>query len=613
MPDVQGRVYRASRGAYHLSVESAGEHRAVILIEGDYRNPVGRFMNYTLRLHFTAGGTQALLSHTVRNREDGREGRDLSRLWLEGSLEVDDDTIRRVMHVHRTVNTVQAMIDIPENVELETRDDLTTIRNVASLREDPDDRCYSIVHELDVNRHGGCAPMLDLHEPGAGGMLIRFAMPEPEREAPMRLASEGNGFEVDFYPAFAEPMHLGEGMGKTRDLVLHFHDDALPAMDVVHQADVLTYPGVQSVSAAMYRDAQLGDIQHALPRQPNKYMMLEQKIDTLLAAQWAYDWPVATGWRDFGDEIGSRGRCPEFGITQYINNEEDYLYCLMIEGWRRGVGLMPQARKVARHLMDIDFIDHSTDPARDGATCPHSTNHTDGEVYPSHQWCQGLLYYYLTTGDPQALRVSRRIGDNLIWWITGPRRDSLTYSGRESAWPLLALAALYDVTRDAKYRDAGMIIIDSFKQAMREHGRLQWEYPPGSGIWSGYMHLMTFNGIWDMYAVTGDASILELWKQASKPVVDALEDPHSFGYLHFRNWPIKWADLNTLMRWYHLTGDEKYVRLGRNGLRLVLAGAPQPLNQTQGFIAMGYRHFIFFMSLADEHGMIDDNACTLVW
>jgi len=27
----------------------------------------------------------------------------------------------------------------------------------------------------------------------------------------------------------------------------------------------------------------------------------------------------------------------------------------------------------------------------------------------------------------------------------------------------------------------------------------------------------------------------------------------------------------------------------------------------------GYRHFIYFMKLADEAGMIDDSKCVLVW
>ena len=96
-------------------------------------------------------------------------------------------------------------------------------------------------------------------------------------------------------------------------------------------------------------------------------------------------------------------------------------------------------------------------------------------------------------------------------------------------------------------------------------------------------------------------------------MIDRLEDPDSWGYVLFRNWQIKVADLTVLARWYELTDDEKYVRLGKNGLRLILAAAPQLDSQWQGFFAMWYRHIILFLKLADKFGMIDDDHCTLVW
>ena len=623
--DAAGQIYRASRGQYKLTIEQQGRHRVVLLMEGDYQNPTGRFLNYKVRWHFVAGSSQVLMLHTLRNREPGRTGQAVRRAWLEGQLDLGPKTIRRVLHTMRTVNTLQAPVDIPENVDLDTRHDSTLIRNIASLRQDPNDICESVKHASDMAMQNSCDALLDLHEPGVGGMLMKFAYPDAAREAPLRLASEDCRFEIDFFPEIEhqppyatnpqspaiEPVVLGEGMGKTRPVLFHFHDDSLPARDLFHISNAISHLGVVPVPRDMYREAKFADVHLTLKPQRNKYPVLESKIDTLLAAQWAYDWPVATGWKNWGDEIGARGRCPEFGVKQFINNEEDYLYCRMLDAWRLGqpVGGALQAQ----HLMDIDFIDYSPDPARDGAVCPHSTEHTNGEVYPSHQWCQGLLYYYLATGDMEALRIAKRIGDNLIWWITGPRSDSMTYSGRESAWPLLGLAALYDVTGDERYRDAGMVVINHFQNTFDEHGTLAWEYPPGSGIYSNYMYAMVFNGVWDMYAATGDQKILSLWKQITTPVIDQLSDPEHWGYVHFRNWPIKWADLTVLTRWYELTGDRKYVELGRNGLRLILAGCPQPLNQTQGFIAMGYRHFILYLKLADELGLLNDNDVTLVW
>ncbi|OGV69034.1 MAG: hypothetical protein A2269_00225 [Lentisphaerae bacterium RIFOXYA12_FULL_60_10] len=155
--------------------------------------------------------------------------------------------------------------------------------------------------------------------------------------------------------------------------------------------------------------------------------------------------------------------------------------------------------------------------------------------------------------------------------------------------------------------------MDDLIAIREERGRLEWEYPGGSGIYSGYMIAMTFNGIWDVYAATGEERVLDLWKSITGPVVEQLADPAGMGYVHFRNWPLKWADLTVLVRWYQLTGDRRYVDLGRNGLRLILAGCPQPLHRTQGLAAMGYRHFILFLKLADEFGLINDDHCTLVW
>ncbi|MAE61215.1 MAG: hypothetical protein CMJ49_07645 [Planctomycetaceae bacterium] len=609
--DMNDQIHRASQGEYTVTLEEAGPYRVIVLIKGDYRSPLATFMSYKLRLHFSAGGSQVLVQHTVRNRHDGREGLDVKRLAMTGALDVGAGAVRRIEHAMRGRSCEHVMLDIPENVDLDTGEYTTVIRNGDSLREHNEDICWVVKSGTDIAEYGECSALLDLHEPGVGGVLIKWAMEQPDYQGPLRLASDQNRFEIDFYPESDEPMHLGEGMGKTRDVLLNFHDGTLSAQDQVHETGNLSYPGVTAAPRQMYRDAQFADMHRTLEPQRHKYPLLESKIDLLLMAQKSFDWPYAHGWRDYGDEVGARGRCPEFGVTQYINNEEDYLYVCMIDAWRLGKAY--GGLGMARHLMDIDYIDYSPDPSRDGGVCPHSANHTDGEVYPSHQWCQGLLYFYLATGDLEALRIARRIGDNLTWWVTGPRSGSLLASGREAAWPLLSLASLFEVTGETKYRDAGMTIVNTLRDVFNERGQLEFEYPLGSGVFSSYMVLMTFNGIWDMYAATGDETILEFWKALTGPHVEQLSDPEDYGYLHFRNWPIKWADLTTLTRWYELTGDKKYVELGRNGLRLALAAAPQSLMQTQGIIAMGYRHFILFMKLADEFGMIDDDHVTLVW
>jgi len=636
--DEMGFVYRASEGSYRIFLEENGPYRVVVRIEGNHGHGRKRFMDYILRFHFTAGGSQVLMLHHIRNRHDGIRGVRFQRCWMEGAINVNHTAVRRILHNARSLFTMHAPLECPERVDLDTdiwpveikadryrfpktekeiawKGPLTLIRNGDSLREKEEDICPSIYEKNPGKNIAGdrrsCAPLIDIHEPGFGGMLFKFAMVNPEAEFPLHLGSERNMFEIDFFPSGEEMFHFSEGMGKTRDVLLNFHDDSLDPLDLFHESNNLSYPGVVSPGAKAYRCSKFADMDKTLVPQRNKYMLLEEKIDFLRMAQHGLLWPLALGWEDYGDEYGARGNLQNKNVWQFINNEEDYLWCCMIEAWRRGEAFDGLA--IARHVMDIDYIDHSADPRRNGATCPHSEDHTNGEVYTSHQWCQGLLYFYLATGDEEVLRICKRIGDCLVWWITGPMKYALRGSGRETAWPLLSLSALYEVTHEKRYAKAALMVVDDLIKIQKEHGSVVWEYPLGSGIFSDYMLTMTFNGIWDTWKATGEERVLKLWKDITKPVIDKLENPDNWGYVIFRNWPIKVADLTVLAHWYELTGDKKYIELGRNGLRLILAAAPQLDNQFQGFFAMWYRHIIYFLKYADEAGMINDDLVTLVW
>jgi hypothetical protein len=607
--DATGQLYRAGEGEFSVTVEEAGPIRAVILVEGKFGSRAGSFLNYRLRYHIVANCPHVLLSCTVRNRELPRGGVDFRRVSIEGQLALGPDNVRRIRHNVSGKMTLQTEVEIPENVDLDISTEMCLLRNTRSLRQNAEDQAWSVINEVGGSHWGNSDTIIDLHDPQLGGMCFRVQ--DAVLNGPVRLASDRANFTIDVFPAQAELYHFNQGMGKTRDIQLSFHGPELSAKEALDAAGLMSWPGVVGAPREWYRTCQVADIHRTLRPQPNKYILLESKIETMLDAPHSISWPRPAGWREYGDEVGDRGRMMEFGVHQYINNEEDYLFALMIDAWRKGkpYGGMPQAR----HLMDIDYIDFSTDPARDGADCPHSLNHTDGEVYPSHQWCEGLLLFYLATGDPEALRISKRIGDNLCYWIHGPLRDACFFSGRESAWPLLSLTALFDVTREQKYLEAALSIVNELRRRHEQHGTAMWEYPPGSQKMIAYMVPMTFNGLWDVYKVTGDPELLEFWKTLTKPYIDKLDDPDDIGYIHFRNWPIKWADLTLLDHWYELTGDERYVRLGRNGLRITLTASPDKDQMFQGFIAMGYRHFIFFLKLADEFNMLDDDKVTYVW
>jgi hypothetical protein len=234
--DEFGQRYRADNEPCRITVEAAGPYRAVVKIEGEFSNPLGRFFSYWLRLHFCAGGEQVLMLAHVRNRETGREGRKLRRATLSGRLNLKNP-VHRILHNVRTRNTLQVPLEVPENIDIDVGERECAIRNSASLREDPDDVCWTLLQGTDITTNRNCTALLDFHQPGRGGLLIKFAEPNPVLEAPMRLGGDNGSFEVDLFPSAAECYHFNEGMGKTRHLLFYTHDDSLTTADLFHDSD----------------------------------------------------------------------------------------------------------------------------------------------------------------------------------------------------------------------------------------------------------------------------------------------------------------------------------------------------------------------------------------
>jgi len=607
--DTSGQLFRASQGEFSMTVEESGPIRAVILVEGKFGSRNGTFLNYRMRYHFVANCAHVLIVHTSRNRELPREGVDFCRISIESRLNLGPQNVRRIRHRASGKLKLQNDIEIPENVDIDMPPESyhPVLQNPRSLRQDPDEAGWSFVHRVAGTQWPSCADIIDLHDPELGGMS--FQVQEPLMNRPVRLASDGQKFTIDLFPKEDEPFHFNQGMGKTRDIQLSFHGPELNATEAIDSAGLLSYPGVVGATAEWYRECKIADVHRTLVPQNRKYMLLEMKIETMLRGEPSLLWPNSFGWRDYGDEVTNRGRMLEWGIHQCGNNEEDYIHAIMLDSWRKGKPYGALAN--VRHLMDIDYIDFSTEPQRDGAACPHSVNHTDGEVYPSHQWCEGLLLFYLATGDTEALRISKRIGDNLCYWINGPYSNAVFFTDREAGWPLISLANLYDYTREQKYLDAAMEIVNELCSRYEKRGLKMFEYPAGSGRFISYNVAWLFDGVWQVYRATNDGKVLEFWKNITRPAINSLERPDGHGYISFR--PFPFADLTVLDHYYELTGDEHYVKLGENGLRLTLTSSPDKDNMFQLFGANSYRHYIFFLKLADEFGMIDDKMVTFIW
>jgi len=152
---------------------------------------------------------------------------------------------------------------------------------------------------------------------------------------------------------------------------------------------------------------------------------------------------------------------PDRNPKVWTNNEYDIIYCLALETMRtKKQNTFEKLRSAARHQVEVDFVHHSDHWQQHRGTPAHSYDHTSGTaIIASHQWTQGLYYYYVLTGDDDVPDVVRGICDFNMMFID---RDELAFSlyfNRELGWALIALVFGYELTGDQRYIEFSKKII----------------------------------------------------------------------------------------------------------------------------------------------------------
>jgi hypothetical protein len=146
------------------------------------------------------------------------------------------------------------------------------------------------------------------------------------------------------------------------------------------------------------------------------------------------------------------------GCDAWGNLEYDLPYVLGLAYLATGDLMLRQLFDVAAvHFRDVDVIHHwpgRTD--RVGLNHPHKVRHfaTDAPntVDLGHVWLDGLLLHYRLTGETRSLQAVRRMADALAA-LTARARNP-----RQFGWPMQALAAAYDATREERYRTAALAL-----------------------------------------------------------------------------------------------------------------------------------------------------------
>ncbi len=573
--DGDGKIHRASlAGAFKISVTHANRIRSEITIRGTHAaRDQTTFMDFALRFTLTAGSPDLKLDHTFYCREPCDGKIEIRSMRLVMPTAMDAAATKLLRQAHHGHDWFHRDVEIAENVEVVASNvgDLDTyaaqakgtpattgrgsvfIRNIASLNEDWSQypfhmrpgQATGFRAEYQVGGIRGVRPILGWKEKGFTLVTTFEHFPQLH---PKAIEMDESRLTFHIWPAWSIPMQVVQGVSKSHIFWITGERRAMDMDDVIEVHNRWEYDYVEPVDIsfdpAWPAFCEVLECQHLLKYQPEKYPLLENLIEPAPAAgnpaRHTYDRQVATGMFNFGDVIG-----PD--ASWCTNNEDDAVVFFPLQHFLRTghTYAWDYGKEAARHYMEVDFCEWSTDPRQDGGLIPHAANHFIGNVYPSHQWVEGLIAYYYMSGDERAKNAVLRSADNHVWWAHHKTRV-LCSDGREAGMPLVNFAAAFRLTHDQKYiRAARHIIKNFFLKWEKKYGTFKYPYPQGTDkrphkIITGYGDWSSFAGLYRLWEVTGREEFrklgVRLLDQAIQPGSFSLNDVRGMDF--FAAWSL---------------------------------------------------------------------------
>lgn len=323
------------------------------------------------------------------------------------------------------------------------------------------------------------------------------------------------------------------------------------------------------------------------------------------------------GAPDFHPQFTPAGAlCPQSSL-QFIepvwtNNEYDVLHALAQEICRTGKNdFLAALRWCARHNIDVDFCVFSDHRWHHRATPAHSAHHNTTGAYPSHFWTQGLLQYYLLTGDRDALEVAIALGDKTIENFNDEELRKVQYGfNREIGWGLLLLVALVETTGIARFREE----CDRLADYLQAYDRVKFTGAvnlsngrPGRSLERqmidnafGYTSMVEAMDRYQRVSGRKDTEkwLLELLEELKRQTWISMDDgemPSFYGMVP-----------HMMAMGFERTGDHDYLEAGMVILENTLdAGISQICNGEIKTSAMVHRGFCRFAGHADRAGLLE--------
>lgn len=339
---------------------------------------------------------------------------------------------------------------------------------------------------------------------GNDSRAVALTMFQAHQNFPKAVAVDEMGIAAEIFPQDQPAVEIARGIGKTHRFQLLFQP-ALDLPEIVARSLQFQLPDVAILPESVYRDA--GVWPDLFPAQ--RCRAIDQALIDLADTRGR-----GLGMLHFGDapDHGYTNQGRGGGRQVWTNNEYDVPHAMFLMFARTGERRFRDiALAAARHWVDVDVCHASDDPLRAGGMITHSAGHVTGSVTPSHQWTEGLLDTWHMVGWSDARAAAVSIADNVLRHLDAPKFQTAgAFAARETGWALHGLAAVYDETREAKYRDACDTIAGQFLDWKREHGAFLAPYTSHTTVRVPFMVAIAVNALWRYADLTGRDDIRDL-------------------------------------------------------------------------------------------------------
>lgn len=429
--------------------------------------------------------------------------------------------------------------------------------------------------------------------------------------APKAMAFDGDSLEVQFWPARAGALRLRQGMARTHRMMLYCHRDSGEAAQVNQAATAYDLDLAPWVQAEDGEQGLFGPLFAYRPRQhPAINIRLRDQFNSFYLGN------MGLGFLDFGDSI-QQETGPRAHYT--ANNEYDLPLALALQFLRTGEREVYDALEASTwHMMDVDFVHHSTrNPLEVGGVRIHGVDHVqyncegmpNFSIATSHMWTEGLLAYYLLSGHPAALARARSIGECLLrliaeGWALPPYKVEW-HSVRDSAWPIIALAALYEVTQETRWLQGVEKLADAVVDLQNPDG--SWDLTIGwyNGTRVPLQLGIGINGLGRAHQLTGKERYKAAMLRAAQKLEESVFPEGNFMYIDAPGYRWNYTTpvvLEGLGYLWEITGDLHYLNFAKRYAQDCL----EVRQMTGTSLAYTWRYLLRFLSWADQSGMLDN-------